>query len=61
MKQTDKKTKPAGSLPWADYFTLYNQLLDSKLGKRLNLRKLSEQVVYLGAKNGVRAAGATSR
>ena len=61
MKQTDKKTKPAGSLPWADYFTLYNQLMDSKLGKRLNLRKLSEQVVYLGAKNGVRAAGATSR
>lgn len=60
-QQKEKKKEVKIGLPLATYFEWYNQFLDSKVGKTLNLRKLSEQLVYLGTKNGVKAASAASR
>ena len=47
--------------PLAMYFGYFNQLLDSKIGKALNLRKLSENIVYQGAKNGMKVAGSVTK
>lgn len=61
MEQKIKKAKPKPKYPLAAYFEFYNQLLDTKIGKALNLRKLSERFVYEGTKNGIKAANAASR
>ena len=47
--------------PLATYFGYYNQFLDTKIGKALNLRKISERFVYEGIKNGVKVASNTTR
>ena len=44
----------------SNYFSLYNQFLDTPIAKSLNLRKISEKFVYEGAKNGVKIASKTS-
>lgn len=44
----------------SNYFSLYNQFLDTPFAKSLNLRKISEKFVYEGAKNGVKIASKTS-
>lgn len=49
------KKKEAKKTDFSSYFEFYNNLLDSKIGKTLQLRKLSEKIVYEGAKNGVKA------
>ena len=61
MEQKEKKSKLKPKYPLATYFEFYNQLLDTKVGKALNLRKLSERFVYEGTKNGIKAANTISR
>ncbi len=56
-KKQQQKSKPA----LGAYFVLYNQLLDTKFAKALNLRKISERFVYEGTKNGMKVANATSK
>lgn len=56
---TSKPNDP--SKPMAAYFGYFNQFLDSRVGKALNLRKLTEQLVYQGARNGIKVAGGASR
>lgn len=61
MKQSDIKQKKSTDFPLATYFGYYNQLLDTKVGKALNLRKISEKFVYQGTKNGIKLATTASR
>lgn len=61
MTTQKKNTKNSGKIPLGTYFEYYNQLLDSSIGKALNLRKLTERFVYEGTKNGIKAANAASR
>ncbi len=61
MAQKEKKSKAATKYPLATYFEYYNQFLDTKMGKALNLRKFSERFVYEGTKNGLKAANAASK
>ena len=61
MKQAEIKSKKSTEYPLATYFGYYNQLLDTKMGKALNLRKISEMFVYQGTKNGIKLATAASR
>ncbi len=39
-----------------EYFTFFNQVLDTDIAKKINLRKFTERWVYLGTKNGVKTA-----
>ncbi|MEZ5037010.1 MAG: hypothetical protein R2760_05910, partial [Chitinophagales bacterium] len=55
------KKKEAKKTDFSSYFEFYNNLLDSKIGKTLQLRKLSEKIVYEGAKNGVKAGAAATK
>lgn len=59
MKDNSKQNK--SKEPLAAYFGYFNQVLDSKIGKALNLRKLTEQIVYQGAMNGMKVAGGASK
>ena len=61
MKDTKNKNRNKQTDPLATSFGLLNQVLDSKIGKALNLRKLSEQLVYQGTVNGMKVAGGASR
>jgi alkylation response protein AidB-like acyl-CoA dehydrogenase len=47
--------------PAGHYFNMFNDLLDSKLGKTLNLRKLTEKIVYQSTYNAMRVSNASSR
>ena len=58
LKNTPEEKK---GFPFATYFKYYNEFLDTKIGKTLNLRKFSERFVYLGAKNGAKAATTFSK
>ncbi len=57
----EKKRSFWQNLPLDEYFTTYNKLLDSAIGKRLNLRKFSENFIYQGTKNGMRASAAIGK
>ncbi len=61
MVKEEKKRGKKSDLPYATYFEYYNQFLDSKFAKTLNLRKLSERFVYEGTKNGIKVANAASK
>jgi alkylation response protein AidB-like acyl-CoA dehydrogenase len=58
--KNDTTPKEAPFMPGI-YFEYYNQLLDSKIGKALKLRELSEKVVYHGAYNATKAGAVASR
>lgn len=53
--------KGNGKSDFSAYFEMYNNFLDSGIGKRLNLRKLSEKLVYEGAKTGAKAGATASK
>jgi len=61
MAIKEKKSKKSPEYPLATYFKFYNQLLDTKVGKALNLRKISERFVYEGTKNGTIATNIVSK
>lgn len=54
------QSKSNGS-QYGQYFNLFNEILDSKIGKALNLRKISEKVVYQATYNAMRAGNASAR
>lgn len=58
---TKEENKFWKKLPLDEYFVFYNKVLDSSLGKRLNLRKLSETVLYQSAKNGMKASASIGK
>ncbi|MCB0512432.1 MAG: acyl-CoA/acyl-ACP dehydrogenase, partial [Bacteroidetes bacterium] len=55
------KKKEVKKTDFSSYFEFYNNFLDSKIGQTLQLRKLSEKIVYEGAKNGVKAGAAATK
>lgn len=61
METKVKPKKNQNNFPLDKYFSFYNDILDSSIGKSLNLRKISEIFVYQGTKNGVKAANAVSK
>lgn len=61
MKEKELKSKSDSSFDFANYFEYYNKLLDTKVGKALNLRKISEIFVYQGTKNGVKIANKATK
>lgn len=61
MAQKEKKSRKENNFPLATYFEYYNQFLDTKFGKALNLRKFTERFVYEGTKNGIKMSNAASK